>query len=250
MRAIIIGAGRGRRLMPTTENAPKCFAEIQGKRILDWTVEALAAGGATDICFIGGYRMEAVEREYPHFTFRHNPDWEANNILVSLMCAEDLMDRPFLTAYSDILFTGGVVSALIASPADIALGIDTDWREHYRPRTQHPPHDAEKVLTANGRVQRVYRTIPYEEATGEFIGVARFSAHGGQLLREHYRRRKREFWDKPYREAAQFQTAYLIHLFQDMIEQGVEFGHADTHGNYREIDTQEDLELAERGWLK
>ena len=32
MRAIIIGAGRGRRLMPTTENAPKCFAEIQGKK--------------------------------------------------------------------------------------------------------------------------------------------------------------------------------------------------------------------------
>lgn len=35
MLAIIIGAGRGRRLMPTTENAPKCFAEIRGKRILD-----------------------------------------------------------------------------------------------------------------------------------------------------------------------------------------------------------------------
>jgi choline kinase len=250
MRAIIIGAGRGRRLMPTTENAPKCFAEIRGKRILDWTVEALHAGGATEICFIGGYRIEAVQKEYPQFTFRHNPDWESNNILVSLMHAEDLMDQPFLTSYSDILFSSNVVSGQIASPADIALGIDTDWREHYRPRTQHPPHDAEKVLTANGKVQRVYRTIPYEDATGEFIGVARFSARGGRLLREHYQRRKSEFWDKPYREAAQFQTAYLIHLFQDMIEQGVEFGHADTHGNYREIDTQEDLELAERGWLK
>ena len=248
MRAIIIGAGRGRRLMPTTENAPKCFAEIQGKRILDWIVDALAAGGATDICFIGGYRIEAVRREYPHFTFRNNSEWESNNILVSLMTAEDLMDRPFLTAYSDILFTGDVVSGLVASPADIALGIDTDWREHYRPRTQHPPHDAEKAITAGGKVKRVYRTIPYEEATGEFIGVAKFSARGGALLREHYQRRRREFWDKPYREAAQFQKAYLIHLFQDMIEQGVEFGHADTHGSYREIDTQEDMELAQKGW--
>ena len=236
--------------MPTTENAPKCFAEIQRKRILDWTVEALAAGGATEICFIGGYRMEAVEREYPHFTFRRNAEWESNNILVSLMCAEDLMDRPFLTAYSDILFTDAVVAGLVASPADLALGVDTDWREHYRPRTQHPPHDAEKVITAGGKVQRVYRTIPYADATGEFIGVAKFSAHGGELLREHYHRRRTEFWDKPYRESAQFQKSYLIHLFQDMIEQGVEFGHADTHGNYREIDTQEDMELAQKGWLK
>ena len=54
MRAIIIGAGRGQRLMPTTANAPKCFAEIRAKRILDWTVEALTAGGVTEICFIGG----------------------------------------------------------------------------------------------------------------------------------------------------------------------------------------------------
>ena len=72
MRAIIIGAGRGSRLMPTTENAPKCFAEIQGKRILDWTVEALKGGGCTEICFIGGYRIEAVQREYPDFVFREN----------------------------------------------------------------------------------------------------------------------------------------------------------------------------------
>ena len=53
-----------------------------------------------------------------------------------------------------------------------------------------------------------------------------------------------------YREAVEFQKAYLIHLFQDMIEQGVEFGHADTHGQYREIDTQEDLDLAQREWAR
>jgi L-glutamine-phosphate cytidylyltransferase len=248
MRAIIIGAGRGRRLMPTTENAPKCFAEIRGKRILDWTVEALAAGGATEFCFIGGYRMDAVEREYPHFTFRRNDEWESNNILVSLMCAEDLMDRPFITTYSDILFTREVVRKLVDSPADIALGIDTDWREHYRPRTQHPPHDAEKVITRNGRVECVHRSISYEAATGEFIGVAKFGAEGAQRLRDFYGRRKAQFWDHPYREAPLFQKAYLIHMFQDMIEHGMEFGHADTPGHYREIDTQQDMDLAQTLW--
>ena len=44
-RAIIIGAGRGERLMPTTADAPKCFAEVGGRRILDWTVEALTSAG-------------------------------------------------------------------------------------------------------------------------------------------------------------------------------------------------------------
>ena len=60
-RAIIIGAGRGERLMPTTADAPKCFAEVGGRRILDWTVEALPSAGVEQIAFIGGYRIEAVQ---------------------------------------------------------------------------------------------------------------------------------------------------------------------------------------------
>jgi len=248
MRAIIIGAGRGSRLMPTTENAPKCYAEIQGKRILDWTVEALQGGGCSEICFIGGYRIDTVKRDYPHFQFRENLDWPDNNILVSLMCAEDLMDRPFVTAYSDILFTPEIVRGLIDCPDELALGIDTDWREHYRPRTQHPPHDAEKAITAGGKVRKVHRGIPYDDATGEFIGVAKFGSEGARRFRDFYHRRKAEFWGKPYREAASFQKAYLIHMFQDMIEQGIPFGHADTPGKYREIDTQEDMNLAQTLW--
>jgi choline kinase len=248
MRAIIIGAGRGSRLMPTTENAPKCFAEIQGKRILDWTIEALTGGGCTEICFVGGYRLEAVRHDYPQFIYRTNADWPNNNILVSLMCAEDLMDRPFVTAYSDILFTDRLVAGLVRAPDEIVLGVDTDWREHYRPRTKHPPHDAEKVITRDGQVERVHRGIPYEDATGEFIGVARFGADGARCLREFYHQRKAEFWGQPYREAPLFQKAYLIHLFQDMIEQGIPFGHADTPGKYREIDTQEDMDLAQTLW--
>jgi len=55
MRVIIIGAGRGRRLMPTTADAPKCYAEVAGKRLLEWALEAFRANDLDDICFIGGY---------------------------------------------------------------------------------------------------------------------------------------------------------------------------------------------------
>ena len=36
---------------------------------------------------------------------------------------------------------------------------------------------------------------------------------------------------------------------QEMIEAGVALGHADTSGNYMEVDTQEDFELARKHWL-
>src|SRR6266511_6309300 len=108
MQAIIIGAGRGRRLMPTTAETPKCFAEVNGRRLLDWAVDAFAGAGITDICFIGGYQIEKVRRDYPNFTFRSNLNWARNNILLSLMQAEDLMAAGFVCCYSDILFTRDV----------------------------------------------------------------------------------------------------------------------------------------------
>src|SRR5205823_8381326 len=110
MRAIIIGAGRGQRLMPTTADTPKCFADVKGRRLLDWGLEAFNQAGITDICFIGGYQIEKVKRDYPQLRFRHNKDWERNNILASLMFAEDLMREGFICCYSDTLFTSEVVS--------------------------------------------------------------------------------------------------------------------------------------------
>src|SRR5436309_4034627 len=123
MRVILIGAGRGRRLMPTTADAPKCFAEVAGRRLIDWAIDAFAQNNIHDICFIGGYHIEKVKASYPQFTFRHNTNWEHNNILASLMCAEDLMHDPFICCYSDILFTADIAGRLAAAPDDMAVGV-------------------------------------------------------------------------------------------------------------------------------
>ena len=248
MRAIIIAAGRGRRLMPTTADAPKCYAEVQGKRMLDWGLEALAASGISDICFIGGYQIDKVRADYPRLTFRHNVDWENNNILASLMYAENLMSEPFMCTYSDVLFTSDVVKRLLANPADIALSVDTSWLERYQHRSNHPPTDAEKIIVNNGLVARVDRGIEPAAAYGEYTGIAKFSARGAATLKAHYQRCKKLYAGKPFREAAVFEKAYLILLLQEMIEAGVEMAHADTPGNYMEVDTQEDFELAQRFW--
>ena len=224
MRAIIIGAGRGRRLMPTTADTPKCFAEVQGTRILDWDLHALSAAGISDVCFIGGYRIEKVRADYPHFTFRHNTEWEHNNILASLMYAGDLMNEPFLCTYSDVLFTADVVQRLLASPADIALSVDTEWLDRYRHRSNHPATDAEKVTVANGYVTRVIEPSTPDAAHGEYTGIAKFSRAGAATLKEYYHRCRALYAGKPFREAETFEKAYLIQLFQDMIEVGRQDG--------------------------
>lgn len=250
MRAIIIGAGRGSRLMPTTAQTPKCFAEVAGKRLLDWVVDAFRQNGIDDIVFIGGYRIEAVQNEYPEFTYRQNVDWPNNNILASLLCAEDQMDEPFLCCYSDILFTPAIVDSMLRTRADIALAIDTAWLTRFEDRTEHPSDDAEKVTVANGTVTRVHREIPESQAYGEFIGLAQFSAEGATALRLDYHNRRQQFAGRPYREAPVFEKAYLIHLLQDMIESGRQMVHVDTPGGYIEVDTQQDFEYAQQFWTE
>ncbi len=235
--------------MPTTADTPKCYAEVHGRRLLDWALAAFAQAEITDVCFIGGYQIDKVKADYPRLVFRHNATWEHNNILASLMHAEDLMEEGFVCCYSDILFTGEVVRGLLAGSGDIAISVDTCWLERYQHRTQHPPDDAEKVTAKNGHVTRIHRAIPPGEAYGEFTGIAKFNAAGATLLRRHYQLARLRYSGKPFREAASFEKAYLIHLFQEMIEAGVPFAHADTPGQYMEVDTQQDFELARKYWI-
>lgn len=249
MRVIMIAAGRGSRLMPTTADAPKCYAEVQGKSLLEWALESFRANGLDKIHFIGGYQIDKVRQNYPQFAFRHNSNWENNNILASLFCAEDLMDEPFICCYSDILFTPRIVSRLLDNHDDIALGVDTAWLTRYEHRSEHPSDDAEKVTVQNGAITRVHRAIAEGDAHGEFIGVAKFSQAGAAQLREDYHRRRAEFAGKPWREAKVFEKAYLIHLLQDMIERGRRMAHVDTPGGYIEVDTQQDFEYARQYWM-
>lgn len=248
MQAIIIGAGRGIRLMPTTADAPKCFAQIGNRRILDWGLEAFHQAGIDRIVFVGGYQIDKVRSDYPHFTFRHNHDWENNNILASLFFAEDCMDEPFICCYSDTLFRPSVVKGLVENSSDMGVSIDTDWLSRYTHRLQHPSGDAEKVTVTNGQVTRIDRQIPEAEAYGEYTGVACFSKQGAKRLREHYHRCRERVTDGPFREATTFKKAYFIHLLQEMVEAGEQLIHVDTPGGYIEIDTQEDFDYAQQHW--
>ncbi|HEX6972060.1 MAG TPA: phosphocholine cytidylyltransferase family protein [Limnochordia bacterium] len=250
MRPILIGAGRGSRLRAMTDDQPKCYVEIGGRRILDWILAAFEGAGLATPVFIGGYQIERIRRDYPHLTFVHNRDWEHNNILASLFCAEAYMGEGFVSSYCDILYCAPLVRRALAHPGDIVLCADTRWRDRYADRTQHPEDDAEKLIADGDRVIRIGREIPAAEASAEFIGVAKFTPAGAARLRAHYHRIRREFSGRPWRGARSFEKAYLIPLLQEMIEQGEALHMVTTDGQYMEIDTEEDYALAQAQWAE
>ena len=248
MQPIIIGAGRGSRLNALTDTQPKCYAPIGGRRILDWLLEAVAEAGMRDPVFIGGYQIDMIRQDYPRLTYRHNVDWPNNNILASLFYAEDDMRGGFVCSYADILYRGSVVKRALDHPGDMVLCVDTDWRSRYQDRSLHPEADAEKVLANGDRILKIHRDLTAEEASGEYIGVARFSPKGAELLRQHYHRLREHHAGRPWRGGVPFEKAYLIHLFQDMLESGAEMHMVTTDGEYMEIDTEEDFALANVRW--
>jgi L-glutamine-phosphate cytidylyltransferase len=92
--------------------------------------------------------------------------------------------------------------------------------------------------------------IPEEEAYGEFTGIAKFTAAGAKRLRDHHRRCREKYGNETFRDGRTLQKAYLIQLFQEMVEAGERFAHVDTPGGYIEIDTQQDFEFARKNWAK
>jgi L-glutamine-phosphate cytidylyltransferase len=250
MRAVIIGAGRGSRLRHETDEIPKTLVGVMGRPMLDWVLEALAEAGfeRKDVVFISGYAEGVVRSRYPDLTFVTNAGWEHNNILHSLMCAREHLGAGFVSTYADIVYEGAVVKKLAESREDIVLGCDTAWRRRYTSRSQHPETDAEKMRAEGRRVLEVNRAIPSDAAAGEFIGVMKLSSAGARELTESFDRVAAEQAGRIWRDGRSFETSYLIHLLQHMLEQGTPMHREDTAGGYMEIDTLEDLAMAETWW--
>jgi choline kinase len=248
MRPVLIGAGRGSRLEHQTNEIPKTLVSVMGRPMIEWILEALAEAGFTrkDIVFVCGYKADVLRAQYPELTYVENTEWENNNILESLVYARDYLKDGFLSSYTDIIYRGSAVKDVAASKHDKVLVCDTDWRRRYVRRANHPESDAEKMRADGERVVELSRTIVSEDASGEFIGVAKFSASGAKEFLEAYDEAKvkcETLGDRP------FKKAYLIHHWQWMMEtKGSVFYRVNTAGGYMELDTLEDLSMAETWW--
>lgn len=250
MKAIIIGAGRGSRLGPWTDDVPKTLVPVLGRPMLDWILEALQTAGfeRKDVVFVCGYRADVVKERYPDLTFITNLDWPNNNILLSLLCAREHLAGGFVSTYADIVYDGLIAEKVAQSPHDMALGCDTAWRRRYVQRSQHPESDAEKLRADGARVLELSRTIPSDQAHGEFIGVMKMSPTGTARFLAAFDEAQAKYAGTTFREGRVFEKAYLIDLLQHMLEDGAVMHRETTDGAYMEIDTLEDLSLASEWW--
>ena len=233
MRAIILSAGQGRRLLPLTEHAPKCMLDVlPGVSALQFQLRALAACGVDHASVIVGFRADQVERSLdeqpvPGIETRriYNPFFAVSDNLASAWMARSEMRDDFILLNGDTLFDTAVLQRLLASPA-APLTLAIDEKPLYDEDDMKVSLDAERCLTAVGK------TLAPENVDGESIGLMLFRGRGPAAFRDSL--------DAAIRDPAALKLWYLSVVNE--LAGSLEIATASVCGSWwAEIDSPEDL---------
>lgn len=244
IRAIILAAGFGSRLMPFTADRPKCMVSFLGRTILDRQLEVFTKAGITDIAVVTGYHAEAVKDSRITQTFS-NPDYSSTNMVSSLMTAREWLESgdDIVISYGDIVYTDSVFESLLSSNNDFNVVVDKGWRTYWDIRMNNPLSDAETMkFNQNGTIHELGRKPKsYDDIQGQYIGL--------QLWRSPVINRMLELYDLMDRDAAYdtkpFRQMYMTSFIQYMIDNGLPAHPVLIQNGWVEIDTVEDLKACE-----
>jgi choline kinase len=184
MRAIILSAGQGRRLLPHTADIPKCLVSVDGvKSILELQLEALAACGIREATVMLGFGADKVESHLARRTIdnlevrtKYNPFYRQSDNLVTCWLAASEMTGGCLLLNGDTLFETAVLARLLVSPyAPVSVVIDR--------KREYTDDDMKVTLGPAMRLLAVSKTIPAPFVNGESIGLIRFLPEGSQAFR-------------------------------------------------------------------
>jgi len=171
MRAILLAAGRGRRLEASGWLQPKCLLPFQDTTILDNMLDALVWHGVREVTLVVGYMQQLVRAAVARrgdlvARWVENPDYETTNTINSLWRARADMAGDFLYFNADVLFHHEVVGRLLAARGS-SLAID---------RKRCAEEEVKVVEDEHGRILEIGKALDPGRCRGEFIGIGRFDA--------------------------------------------------------------------------
>jgi choline kinase len=250
MRLIILAAGEGSRLRPLTDDRPKALVPFAGRPLLEWTLAAARGAGFEEIVVIGGHRADLLAA-WP-VTLLENPGFATTSMVETLFCAEDRFGAGFVMSYGDIAFRPAVLGALLASPAEIGVVIDLDWRSYWERRFEDPLLDAESLrLRADGTIASIGQPVAAtSEIEGQYIGLVAFRGAGVDALRTTHERARADA-AAGRRVLGRRPTLRALHM-TDVLDElacgGVPVTAVPVRGGWIELDSPGDIAPGEQRW--
>ena len=241
MKAIILSAGHGRRLLPMTADIPKCLLDIQGRTVVEWQIDHLIENGINDITVVVGYGADQVEalldERYGPGQLRtiYNPFFDVADNLATAWMARAELTGDFVLLNGDTLFEPAVLRQLLDSPVKpITLARD------HKPRYDS---DDMKVYLDGNRLLRIGKDLEPDQVDGESIGMLLFRDQGSQLFRDAI--------EQAMRTPVALQQWYLS-IIDRLASRGHVWSHS-IHGlQWGELDYPVDLDRAMQmvaGWM-
>ncbi len=129
MQAIILAAGMGKRLGELTKNSTKCMVKVDGKRLIEYALEALAAQNIRKAVIVTGHGADEFQTvlgaSYAgvSISYINNPDYAKTNNIYSLFLAREAMDAVVsILLESVLIFEPALIGDCLSYPSpDVAV---------------------------------------------------------------------------------------------------------------------------------
>ena len=120
MQGLILAAGMGKRLGPYTKEATKCMVPVNGKTLIEYSIEALLYAGIKKLILVIGYKGQKLKDflagKYPEMEIQYieNPIYDKTNNIYSLSLAENEMIKDdTLLLESDLIYDKEILKELV-----------------------------------------------------------------------------------------------------------------------------------------
>ena len=244
MKIIFIAAGSSTRLGTKTLNFPKGLIKINNNSIIGTQLELF--NKSDDIVIITG--PNADKFNFKNVTYINDANHKKHDVLGSLMVAKSHMNNEIVTTYSDIIFDEKILNSIMEFKGDIGIAVELNWEKRYINRDQHPKSEADNVIIHNGEILKIRKNISEskdDQIIGEFIGLMKLSKEGAKIFKNKYSELEKTHIGK-FHNAPSLERAYLTDMLQELINSGLKISPIIIHGNWCEIDTPQDIEIAKK----
>lgn len=231
MKAIIVAAGPARRLRPVTNRIPKCLLRVGGKTILEWQLDSLRACGVRKVVLVTGYLAGKIESFCGlRVEYVYNPFYNVTNNLASLWFAREKMAGGFIYLHSDVIFERNILGDLLDTKYNICIAV----------ALKKCDKEDMKVQLKSNYVVEINKSMSLKKASGEFIGLAKFSPSGIRILVP--------VLDEIMKEGNH--NVYFAQALQRIADRRNKVYTSFTDGKFWEIDFKKDLDEVRRYFNK
>ena len=246
MKAIILAAGEGSRMGKLTQNIPKPLVMVNGKSIIERQLSILKQNKILDVIIVTGSHNEKFN--FKNVVYVNDLEHKKHDTLGSLITARDYMNDEIIITYADQIFDEKIMESVINFKGDIGIAVDLDWEKNYVDRDQHPKSEAENILINGNEILEIRKNISTckeNEKIGECPGLVKFSRKASKVFLDKYSELEISHQGK-FHNAPSLEKALISDMIQELIDSEINVEPIYVSGKWCEIDTPQDLEIAQK----